>query len=75
MVCTLDEHTSSITQVRFAYLKDTQKEIKEACVGEKEYEELQDKRIQNKKKHNTFQTLTSASSKFLVVIPSSLYNE
>ena len=45
------------------YLKDTQKEIKEAGVGEKEYEELQDKRIQNKKKHSTFQTLTSASSK------------
>jgi hypothetical protein len=35
MVCTLDEHTSSITQVRFAYLKDTQKLILISCSSDR----------------------------------------
>ncbi len=45
------------------YLKDAQKEVIDANIEKEEYEELQEKRIKNKKKHNTFQTLTSASSK------------
>ena len=45
------------------YLKETQTELKNAGIGENEYEELQEKRIQNKKKHNIFETLTTASNK------------
>lgn len=45
------------------YLNDAQKELKALEIAENEYEELQEKRIKNKKKHNTFQTLTSASLK------------
>ncbi|MFT4968044.1 MAG: DNA repair protein RecN (Recombination protein N) [Candidatus Deianiraeaceae bacterium] len=45
------------------YLKETQQELKNAEIGETEYDELQEKRIQNKKRHNTFETLTSAQCK------------
>ncbi len=45
------------------YLNETQTELKNAKIGENEYEELQEKRIQNKKKHNIFETLTTASNK------------
>lgn len=45
------------------WLKDTQTDLKSANINENEYESLQEKRIQNKKKHNIFQTLTSASQK------------
>jgi DNA repair protein RecN (Recombination protein N) len=51
------------TAFEIDYLKETQVELKNAGIDENEYEELQEKRIQNKKKHNIFETLTSASNK------------
>lgn len=50
-------------ELEIDWLKDTQKELKEAKLGEGEYEELQEKRIANKKKNNIFQTLVNASQK------------
>lgn len=45
------------------YLRDVFNQLKTAEISEKEFEELQEVRIQNKKKFNTFETLKSASSK------------
>lgn len=45
------------------HLNNTKAELQNADLFEGEYEELQEKRIENKKKQNIFETLTSASSK------------
>ena len=45
------------------YLRDVFVQLKTAEVEEKEFDDLQELRIQNKKKFNTFETLKSACSK------------
>lgn len=46
------------------YLNETAFELKNAGIQEGEYDLLQEKRIENKRKHSTFETLTNAQKKF-----------